>query len=131
MIMWLASYPRSGNTLVRIALKRFFALPTTSLYTGEDFLSAALGGPAPDMTLEQIARSVQPWIVKTHEMPGDDCYPAMYLVRDGRDALISYAHYVLHTDHGIPIGGDREAFLKVLRDLIVSTGHFGGWSRNV
>jgi hypothetical protein len=40
------------------------------------------------------ARSSQETLlVKTHDLPDDDS-PALYLVRDGRDALVSYAHYI-------------------------------------
>jgi hypothetical protein len=32
--------------------------------------------------------------LKTHGLPEDDQTPVLYLVRDGRDAVVSYAHYV-------------------------------------
>jgi hypothetical protein len=57
--------------------------------------------------------------------------PAIYLVRDGRDALVSYAHFILHQQQGIPVGSDREAFRRILRELITSNSYFGGWSANV
>ena len=31
--------------------------------------------------------------VKTHEMPPADKHPAIYVVRDGRSAMVSHAHY--------------------------------------
>ena len=35
------------------------------------------------------------YFVKTHELPTEnDNSPAIYLVRDGRDVLMSYAHYI-------------------------------------
>ena len=32
MIIWVASYPRSGNTLFRLLLNRLWGLPTYSVY---------------------------------------------------------------------------------------------------
>ncbi|MGH9425708.1 MAG: hypothetical protein ACRD2L_05300 [Terriglobia bacterium] len=34
MIVWLASFPRSGNTLVRIILNSVFGLSTSTVYSG-------------------------------------------------------------------------------------------------
>jgi 2-polyprenyl-3-methyl-5-hydroxy-6-metoxy-1,4-benzoquinol methylase len=132
MVIWLASYPRSGNSFARIALKHLFGLRNTSRYkekvTPE---SCYLIGKPLEMTLEEMAAAAEPCFVKTHEMPADDDYPAIYLVRDGRDALVSYAHFTLSTENGTPTGGDRAAFLRVLRELITSNSRFGGWGPNV
>ena len=82
-------------------------------------------------SLEEMAADADLHIIKTHEMPPPDDYPAIYLVRDGRDSLVSYAHYILYTERDIGVGCDREAFLRVLRQIIASNDHFGGWGRNV
>lgn len=67
--------------------------------------------------------------VKTHELPGDDDFPAIALVRDGRDALISYSYFLLKTEKGIA-HPSRLEFEKTLEKLIVGE-RFGGWSQNV
>lgn len=71
-------------------------------------------------------------VVKTHLLPhqlvpDDPEIPAVYLVRDGRDAVVSMAHQ--QTDLVNP-GTD---FRKALHETIVAQGgsHFGGWSRHV
>lgn len=79
-------------------------------------------------TLEALANSDSYYVVKTHEMPQED-YPALYLVRDGRDSLVSYTHYAMEYE------GKSKLFQKVffrrtLRNFI-EQDHFGGWSSNV
>ncbi len=111
-----------------MVLKNLFHLETRTVYS--DHWSAALGEVPVQDGLRELADSAESILVKTHEMPLGDKYPAIYLVRDARDALVSYAHYALYTGSGVPVGSDREAFLRVLRELILSDGHFGGWSRN-
>lgn len=128
MIVWLASYPRSGNTLARIALQHLFGIRSRDAYPVTDqSVEKIIGQLPPEMSLAEMAAAPEHCFVKTHEMPGEDQWPAIYLVRDGRDALVPYAHFVLYTQHGIPVGGNRELFLETLRDLITSTGHLGGW----
>jgi glycosyltransferase involved in cell wall biosynthesis len=70
--------------------------------------------------------------VKTHLLPhqlvpSDPQIPAVYLVRDGRDALVSIAH---HRSDIIAPGSDFE---KNLVEAIVAArgSFFGGWSCNV
>ena len=36
VIVWLASYPRSGNTFLRIVLHRLYGVPTYSVYDDDD-----------------------------------------------------------------------------------------------
>jgi len=41
MIVWLASYPRSGNTALRVLLNRVFGLETLSLYDDRTDIGAS------------------------------------------------------------------------------------------
>lgn len=41
-VTWLASYPRSGNTLLRIVLKRCFGLNSQSVYDDAEFSGTTL-----------------------------------------------------------------------------------------
>jgi glycosyltransferase involved in cell wall biosynthesis len=103
MIIWLASYPRSGNTLLRIILKSVFERQTFSKYddpndigsdaavrseVGHEFLgepwTSAYGRMREDDALH---------LVKTHDPPEDDGR-AIYVVRDGRAACRSFFHYL-------------------------------------
>ena len=65
-------------------------------------------------------------IVKTHDLPNGDTSPASVLIRDGRDAVVSYAHHALKTEQGIEQPG-RELFEATLKQLIIGD-NFGGWS---
>jgi hypothetical protein len=101
-VTWLASYPRSGNTLLRLILKRCFGLSSQSLYQDQDFADPAVR----DMVgHEDVGRNARQFValarragrslyVKTHEPPGTDRHPALYVVRDGRSAVVSHAHYL-------------------------------------
>lgn len=95
----LASYPRSGVTYLRHLIEALApSITTQSLY--------------PEAPMPGILRSNEPWaqgqrtiaLVKHHEhapvmdsfeRPGGEYLTAIYLVRDGRDALVSQAHYEL------------------------------------
>lgn len=102
MITWLASYPRSGNTLLRVILKRCFGLSSQSLDDDAALdlpgLREALGFEAAGndcrRAIEDATRQARGLYVKTHEFPGQDTHPAIYVVRDGRSAAVSCRHYL-------------------------------------
>src|SRR5690348_16713218 len=91
MITWLASYPRSGNTLLRAILREMFGVQSYSLYDDKnDFgnkpeVAEAVGhvshGRTPEEFYRFAADSSEMYFVKTHEAPRDDS-PAIYVVRD-------------------------------------------------
>jgi hypothetical protein len=124
--VWIASYPRSGNTFLRILLEKIFGLLSYSLYRIE-------GDTHPDPSADALEESpyLPPnWrkrisndpsaaltLIKTHDPPEDD-HPAIYLIRDGRPSIHSYFHYT-----------QKYAFEKVpLTDVIAGACQFGGWS---
>src|SRR2546430_3654396 len=80
----------------------------------------------PISDFSEAAASSQIYFMKTHEMPKED-FPAIYLVRDGRDVMISYAHYVLDWIHFIPIENQPYCFEDTLRNVIVNP-NWGGWN---
>src|ERR1700736_4487757 len=99
MIVWIASYPRSGNTFFRTLLHSLYGQNTYSVFN-DVFENGEIGGmgvtahqrkPAP---LEELARHEQIYFVKTHAQPSD-ASPAIYLLRDGRDSYVSQAHYLM------------------------------------
>jgi len=71
--------------------------------------------------------------VKTHRLPADDDYPGIVLVRDGRDAIVSHAHFILRTEYDTDAQQQPRLFEETLEQLIIgeATYAFGGWSRNV
>lgn len=134
MIIWLASYPRSGNTYFRILLNHFYGIPTYSFYPDTKFAAKPevreLVGHLPKpASLTEMANAEDVYFIKTHELPQDQ-FPAIYLVRDGRDVLLSYAWYILTIENPGTIF-TPEDFWKILHNLIFDDGYFGGWGRHV
>lgn len=141
MIIWIASYPRSGNTYYRMLLSRIYGLKTYSVYNDPVFYdlgaSQAVGHEQLPAPIEELSADQAFYFVKTHDLPADD-KPAIYLVRDGRDALVSFTNFLISFSKGrrgvstrikdVFYGGK---FRHILRDLIVSSARYGGWSNNV
>jgi len=128
VIIWLASYPRSGNTFFRALLKHVYGIVVYEPYPSDPARAAPfkeiIGDGQLSLSLAEMGRRDDRYIVKTHDMPADD-YPAIYLVRDGRDALLSHARFLLDYDQAT-----ANADQGILRQLI-ETPPFGGWSANV
>jgi hypothetical protein len=143
MIIWLASYPRSGNTYFRILLHRLYGLETHSVYppegTGQHVVEdvrkvmALAGQPEEECDLQAASADSKRFFVKTHGLPAQEKAPAIVIVRDGRDALVSYAHFLLKTERGVDEYQDMDLFESTLEQIITSDGPyaFGSWSRNV
>jgi hypothetical protein len=127
--VWIASYPRSGNTFLRILLQNFFRLPTYSIYNveGQGFAdpSAAALDEAPVLprhwrNLLSDQPGAKKLLIKTHDRPEAEGQ-AIYLVRDGRAAIDSYFHY-----------HQKFAFEKPsLTEVIAGACQFGRWSDHV
>jgi len=128
MIVWLASYPRSGNTFLRVMLYHAFGLKTCSLYgdtrdiaanhsTSEIVGHAALPS---GWTADDARADSQLWLVKTHDQPQSED-KAIYMIRDGRETLVSYFKYLQHYTEDAP------SLLSVLAGAVA----FGPWSDHV
>jgi hypothetical protein len=100
-VTWLASYPRSGNTLLRIILNRCFGVSSQTIYDDKEFSKAAIRGAVgheaigddPSGFLADARLGGRRLYVKTHELPKLDENPTIYVLRDGRSAVVSHAHY--------------------------------------
>jgi Sulfotransferase domain len=81
-LVYLVSYPRSGNTLVREYFSPLQGRAQQSIYPGDvvDPTDAAL-----THALDHIE------IIKSHRIPADGS-PMIYLVRDGRNATLSFLY---------------------------------------
>lgn len=116
--VFVVSYPKSGNTWVR-------------------FLIASMLHPHAEVSFRNIERFVPdlhksrraidamppPRIVKSHA-PCFDAYPRLvYVLRDGRDAMVSYRHYVL----------GKGSFAGSLAEFVKSreARRYGTWSGHV
>jgi hypothetical protein len=101
-VIWLASYPRSGNTLLRVILKHCFGEASQSIYHDDEFPDPAVRqvvghepvGADPHGFIARAQQSGRTLYVKTHELPTDDHNPTIYIVRDGRSAVVSHAHFI-------------------------------------
>ncbi len=91
-IIWLASYPRSGNTFLRTILWQCFRLRSASIYPKdlggnielEEYVGHIEHGP--DHKIRFDANSIP--LLKTHEHSKDN-NSAIYVIRDGRAACVS------------------------------------------
>jgi hypothetical protein len=134
MIIWLASYPRSGNTLLRLMLKRVWGCHSYSVYDdradigADDEVSEAVGHqflPAPwPVAYEQMKASAETFFVKTHDIP-IDAGKAIYVVRDGRMASRSFSHYL----NDFARTHDEQLFS--LAEVIMGMTPFGSWSNHL
>ncbi len=148
MIVWVASFPRSGNTFFRVLLHHLYGLDNYSIYPTQRAAELGLVEPLSHKempgSIEEMKAMPQTFFVKTHELPPDD-EPAIYMVRDGRDALVSYTHYFLKfdahaNDHRLgdglrsrirrALGKTETPFTMNLRRMITQAP-YGGWSGNV
>lgn len=131
MIIWLASYPRSGNTLFRIALQRMGLGPTYSIHDDPALKRLSLDKEVghtdlPEGGLKKLEQEKRIYFVKTHKFPEDDDFKAIYIVRDGRDAIASYAHYLRDIEqNNVPLSQ------LIARLISGDAGSFGLWSDHV
>jgi hypothetical protein len=111
-------------------LNRAFGINTLSLYDdnynigAQPDLSKVVGHLSHGMQVKQLyqraRRSDEVFFVETHERPHDDA-KTIYIVRDGRAAIVSHYHY-------------NQSFFgrsASLSDLIAGKGWPGGWSSHV
>jgi hypothetical protein len=130
LIIWLASYPRSGNHLLRTILRRSFGLNSFEIYQpialpiGEQvsqIVGAERFAEADVSDFLHRARSDPGlFLVKTHQrVPATD--KCIYIVRDARAALVSLQRYRAEVEGK---GG-------TLRELITGQHWPGKWHANV
>jgi hypothetical protein len=139
VIVWLASYPRSGNTFLRIVLSCLYGALTYSIYDDDDPVAQRVGpslvGYRPKPVERAVMRdSAEVYFTKTHKRRKGDGYQAIYLVRDGRDAVVSHAR--LRMSQQLAASSDRqmifEAFLReeITRPYLEGQPSSGAWGGN-
>lgn len=117
-VIWLASFPRSGNTFLRNILYEVFGIESGTFDLNNGIL------------LEPGYLNYR--VIKTHMLPSqlvpqDQAFKAVYLIRDGRDAIVSIAHH--RSDIVMP----ESDFMTNMKAAIYAEKDtfFGGWSKNV
>ena len=124
-IIWLASYPRSGNTFLRTVLWHCFGLRSASVYPNDlnrkqglanqelaNYVGHIEHGPGQPIKFQMGGLPM----LKTHEYPPDN-HPAIYVVRDARPARVSLWQFY---QKKIP-----------LQAIIAGQHLFGTWSNHV
>jgi len=120
-MIWLASWPRSGNTFLRTILWHCFGYKSSSVYpndlAGNKPLEEYVGHieRATQNTMESSNHNI-PSLVKTHEPPSDR-NPAIYVVRDGRPACVSFWKFY---NQSLP-----------LTSVIAGQHRFGSWGQHI
>lgn len=98
MIVWLAGYPRTGNTLARLILRETLRLDSSSMYDESETLDLFDSGAIPvgdsltRAVYDRLSTDGKINVIKTHQAPLDNS-PAIITVRDGRDAIVSAADW--------------------------------------
>jgi len=103
---YLASYPRSGNTMTRLLLEHHFDIDTR-----EENMRVLHEHREDLQHLQTKHDDCQGIAYKTHTND-HDVMPALVLVRDGRDAIVSFAHY------SIDIMGVERDFKELLASRV-------------
>lgn len=119
----LASYPRSGNSLLRTILKGAFGLWSSSAYVKEryaDEIGERLGHVDNDDSdrMDELNGGLR--LFKTHEYPRRNSR-AIYVVRDGREASVSYMKF-MHN-----FNSEQHS----LDDIIAGRCRYNAWSDHV
>lgn len=119
--VWLASYPRSGVTLLRHIIERVYGLPTWTVYRETQPVSDVCDGSRYWPT-DARKMPLPAHFVKTHSpMTASRDHLAIHLVRDGKDVVASYAHYVRD------VLGDVRSLYTVQRDIIHCEDWLSSW----
>jgi len=137
VIVWLASYPRSGNTFLRTVLHAVYRVPTYSIYDDDDPVAQRVGPNLVGYRRKPndpalMADSSEVYFVKTHKRRRADRYPALYLVRDGRDAVVSHARLRASQANG-PHAPSFQTLLRkeITRPYVEDRPSSGTWGGNV
>jgi hypothetical protein len=154
MILNITSFPRSGNSFFSITLLAFEPTwrhagnpvkfrPTGSLFSDELLKFGPPGlsrtpyanrGSEDRNPAERIKDEDNLYVYKRHDHPDDYVGPRIYVVRDGRDVLTSYArHNLIHgkvvnnlklgrdANHGEAMRYTQKEFQDELRRLAIFT----------
>ncbi len=96
MDIFIAGYPKSGNTWLQNLI--------TGIYFGVDpdlAPDTLIQELVPDIHFKKYYRRLKtPMFFKTHYLPRPEYKRVIYLVRDGRDVMVSYYHHQMAIRNG-------------------------------
>lgn len=113
--VFLASYPKSGNTWVKAMLGHMLAGAELEDFRDDNRFVPSVG-------LHESALRCLPSggrLIKTHEPYRPEYRRAIYVLRDGRDVAVSYYFHYLRAE------GSRETFSRFLHRFL--EGRLDGW----
>ena len=119
--MFIASYPKSGNTWLRFIL--------ASIITGRESDFDTVANIIPEVERHRSGCYFLPGgkrLIKTHEQWRPAYKKSVYIIRDGRDVAVSY---YFHQQRLALFKGDFSKFLKLF--VIGKLDGYGGWIKNV
>lgn len=111
MIVWMASYPRSGNFLLHKAIEAMYGIEPWTVYQADRRYDYRRRGDTPGETI----------FLKTHETTNHchaNDWPAIVLVRDGRGAIAREAA-MWKADRGDP---------RPVEEIMRQRAYRGGWN---
>ena len=154
MIIWLASYPKSGNTWIRLFLKSYFnsisktfidkGFPLENDYEKLNINYTNFNEIVKNWEIMQnyINLKYQKVFLKTHNAlctinnhkftNKDNTLGAIYLVRDPRDIVVSYAHHLGQTHDQVLNGmlDSHNSELGIMKNKEYKRSLIGRWSDN-
>lgn len=104
--IFIAGYPKSGNTWFQelVAGIVYGVMPEFSV-------PSMVQDSVPDVHFSGFYRRYStPMYFKTHHLPRPEYKRAVYLLRDGRDAMVSFFHYSNAVEKG------RQTFVQMVQD---------------
>jgi sulfotransferase family protein len=138
-VVWIASYPKSGNTWLRFMLASYLTKGPITSVRSVNSLIPVVGGMVSNRGGLPVGRR-DPLLVKTHALPSasavqpfrDSTRKAVYLVRNPRDIILSLIRH-----SGAPPGSGQARGMA--KNFIAHRGmpllntqlEFGNWPDNV
>jgi hypothetical protein len=121
---YLVGFPRSGHTWMQNLLADLLFKVDSSQVTDE-----VIQRLIPDVyQQESFDKSLSPKVFKSHDMPMPEYKNVIYLIRDGRDVILSFYHFQKALK---PEGGDYfSPFGPVNHAPVTWAEHVEGWLRN-
>jgi aryl sulfotransferase len=140
-IIWLASYPRSGNTWLRFLLYNLYYGSPFASHQVDKFIPSFHNGVSP-----RHFAGGRPAIVKTHlcyhvDMPLAECTAgALYVYRHPMPVMASNVRYVMRLVpyEDLPMAARRELVGKIVTEFVDNCGligwhraGYGSWEKNL
>ncbi|MEO0407441.1 MAG: sulfotransferase domain-containing protein, partial [Cyanobacteria bacterium P01_A01_bin.135] len=89
--VFLASYPRSGNSWMRLLLSSYVIGSRDTIHSFEQ--SCRVVAEIYESSVEALSRMARPRLIKTHSAFDPKLPRVIYIARDARDVAVSYYYY--------------------------------------